>query len=210
MTILRQLLVKIRSWYYSDERRKVIQKLIAVLAIATIAGFALDLFTPFSGLWTVGRSLILIPIATTAFMLGYMLTLGMNDRQKEKDPRWLPMRQRYSPRRRVQIAIVGGAVLLVMVYALAPIPGYTLIASLIVSVGIALISFTRRTLKETRQADLGLPDSRDADYNRVVDQAKARREAKMNEKSTSKKVRRERILRGRKAAESLERELEGD
>lgn len=210
MTLLRQLLVKLRSWYYSDERRTILRKLFIIFGVATIAGFALDFLTPFTGLWTVARSAVLIPIAATVFMLSYMAALGMNDRQKEKDPRWLPMRQRYSPRRRLQVAVVGGAVLLVLVYALSQAPGYTFIASLIVAAGFGLISFTRQTLKEIRQSDLGIPDSRDADYNRIVDQAKARREAKLSEKSVSKKVRRERIIRGKKAAESLERDLEAD
>lgn len=210
MTLLRQLLVKLRSWYYSDERRKVIQTLLIVFAIATLAGFALDIFTPFTGVWVFARSAVLIPIASTVFMLGYMLSLGMKDRRKVTDPDWVPLRERYSPRRRLQVGIICGAVLLVVVYSLSQMPGYTLLASLIVSAALALVTFNRRTLRETRQADLGIPDSRDANYNRVVDQARKRREQKTQMKSNTKSVRRERLLRGRKAAESLEKELEGD
>lgn len=209
MTLLRQLLVKLRSWYYSDERRKVIQTLLLVFVGATLAGFALDIFAPFTGLWNVARSAVLLPIAMTAFMLFYMIALWAKDRRKVTDPDWVPLRERYSPRRRLQVGIVCGAVLLVVVYSLSHMPGYTLIASLVVTAALGLVTFNRRTLKETRQSDLGIPDSRDANYNRVVDQARKRREEKAQTKSNTRDVRRERLLRGRKAAESLEAELEG-
>lgn len=210
MTLLRHLLVKLRSWYYSDDRAKVLRILLIVFGASTLVGFALDIFIPFNGLWNIARSATLIPLAASAFMLGYMASLFFKDRRKASDPRWIPLRQRYSPRRRLQVAIVLGAVLAVGVYALAPVPGYTLLASLIMAAAVGLATFARKTHKETQRDDLGIPDSRDAAYYRTVEDARRKREERVRSKENARKIRKERVLRGRKAAEALEREIEDE
>lgn len=207
MTLLRQYLVKVRSWYYKGDLKKILRTLLIILVGATAVGLALDFLAPFTGLWNVARSVILLPTAFSAFTLGYMFALWNGNRMKANDRNWVPLRERYSPRRRLQFVVIGGAVLVVGVYALAAKPGYTLIASLIVAAAAGLAAFARKTLKETNRTELGLPDARDANYHRVVEQAQAKRNEKQRERERNKKVRRERILRGGKAADDLEKEL---
>lgn len=206
MNFLRQFLVNIRSWYYNDTKRA-LTILFVILGVSTAAGILLDYLFDYAGWWNVLRSLMLIPTAGALFVLGYMLALYLGQWQTRRDPDWVPFRARFSPKRRTQIAVILGAVLLVVVYALGAQPGYTFLSSAVIASLIGVLTFVRRTEKEINRIQLGIPDPRDYDYDEAVRKRQAARDEKLKARENARKVKRERALKGRKAADALEEEL---
>lgn len=206
MNFLRQFLVNIRSWYYNDTKRA-LAVLFVILGVSSVAGFLLDWLVEFGGIWTIFRSLLLLPTAGSLFALGYMLALHLGRRKEKLDPDWVPIRARFSPKRRTQIAVIVGAVLLVVIYALAAQPGYTFLSSAVIASLVGVLAFVRRTEKEINRLQLGIPDPRDYDYDEAVRKRQAARDEKLQARENARKVKRERTLKGRKAADDLEQEL---
>lgn len=206
MNFLRQFLVNIRSWYSNDLKRA-LTILFSVLGASAVAGLLLDWLVDFAGWWNALRSLILLPTAGSLFVLGYMLALYLGQRKTKSDPDWVPIRARFSPKRRTQISVIVGAVLLVVIYALGAQPGYTFLSSAVIASLVGVLAFVRRTEKEINRLQLGIPDPRDYDYDEAVRKRQAARDEKLQARENVRKIKRERALKGRKAADELEQEL---
>src|SRR5699024_1252497 len=205
--LLRRGLVTIRKWYNKDFKYAL--KVALLVLFASIAvGLAADFFLPFNGWWNALRSVILLPTAAAGFVVSYLLSLKMHYNQMTNDPDWVPYRARFSPLWRRRIALIIGAILLVLIYALGFQPGYTALASSIVVVGLSLIAFVRRTQKEILREELTVPDPRDTRFNNRVKEVTKEREAAAEERRKKAKLRRERIVRGKKYADKMEEEFD--
>ena len=191
MLLIRRLLSRIRSGYSNDPRRWFTASASAAGLLA-LGAIAMDSFAPFGGVYNLIRSLILAPTAVAFFVLAYGVSLRMHEARVEADAGWTPFRARYSPSWRRRIAIILGAVLVVVAQASYESPTYTLTASLIGAVVLALLAFVRTSSIEASREELGIPDARDLAYN-----AEARERARMREQArASKREKRTKFIRG--------------
>lgn len=165
----------------------------SVLLVSLIAGVLVDIFVPFGAWWNLIRTCILVPLATAIFAVGYAISLNLH-RMRSTDPTWKPYRTRFSPLWRMRISAIVGTIAFVLIYAAGESPVFTLFSSLMLAVGLTLVSFMRKTAQEQKRENLGIPDARDVSYDselrRLQTQRKAvmnQRAAKRNQKSESKK-----------------------
>lgn len=193
--MLRKFLVEIRKRLNADTK-KFFVFLGSGVVLLTVIAVLMDIFLPFNGLYNVLRALLLIPLALGLFSLFYAVSILAHRYKVANDPHWVPYRLRFSPLWRRRIAIVIGALLLVVMYGNTNHAGYTFTSSLIAVAVIALLAFMRTTRDEMMREELEIPDSRDINYKkRLADrqeqrrieeaEAKAKAEAKKNKKSTA-------------------------
>lgn len=185
MIFFRKFLVRIRKEYNTQRRRLFILSGISTVVFILI-GCVLDWILPFSGLFNVVRSIVLIPTAISMFVLMYSISLVFHYAREAANKDWVPYRLRFSPTWRRRISAVVGAVMIVLVYANGFRIGYTAVSSLFVAVALALLTFMRTTNDENTREKLNLPDSRDLKYQqhmeKLADQRAAREERKRREK----------------------------
>ena len=165
----------------------------AVFLILAIGSLFIDYFLAFDGIFMILRALLLIPISASLFIIGYSISYRMHKNKVDSDPDWVSFRERFSPAWRQRIAIILGAVLIVIAYASQQRVGYTLIASTLIAIALGLIAFIRKTTKEKKRAELGIPDTRDIEYKKLVtEMEKEQAEIKKAEKieKSRKKYRR--------------------
>lgn len=184
--MLRKALIRILSEYNTNLRR-----LIMLCAIVGGAGMViavlLDSFTPFTGIWNVARSVVLIPLAVSLFVSGYTLGLYLHKQKISEDADWVPYRLRFSLTWRRRIAMIVAAILFVFMYATGFSPVYTTMASIFVACGIATLAFIRATREESVREELSIPDARDLRYNNFREKAEKDRAAEKLAKKEEKK-----------------------
>lgn len=174
--LFRKSLIRIRAEYNRNPRRLFAYSWGATL-VCVLLTLAADLFIPFGGAWNVIRTVILVPSCVSFFVAAYALSLFFHYSRKRSDPNWVPFRSRLSPMWRRRVAMVIGAIMLVLVYANGFRVGYTLISSITVSMVIALFAFIRTTREEANREEFNIPDARDTTYQRRAQEAEAAREA---------------------------------
>ena len=186
MDILRKFLIRLRKEYYADVRKFYIRfgGVAAVLAIVTLLA---DWLLPFGGWGTLVRSFLLVPTAVAIFSTAYGLSLYLHEAQLRANEDWRPYRARFSPRWRLQISAVVGALLFVFAYASTRGVGYTLTSSIIGAVIVALFAFVRTTREESKRVKLGIPDARDVAYDARRRQYERDLQAKKDAKERKKK-----------------------
>lgn len=204
--IFRRALVQFRKWANEDFKKNLL-KFGSLFLVAVAAGILVDIFLPFGAWWNVLRSAILAPTALFGFISFYMIAVILSQRQVAGNPNWVTYRARWSPTWRRRIGIILGAVLFVMVYAVGFQPGYTLISSFIVMSFAAIFAFVRMTQKEIDRAELGAPDPRDHIARKAVSERQAALAAKQQQRTREAKLKRTRLVKGRRAAEELEEEF---
>lgn len=163
MLEFRRLLLRLRKQYLFN-RAKFLPLVIASVVVTAAISVAVDILLPWGSWFMVLRTIILVPTAIAIFTLGYCGTLAYHF-YRSRDQSWTSIRGRYSPTWRQRISMVIGAILLVLIYAIAMKPGYTLMSSIIVAIVIGLFVFMRKTSNEMNREDLGIPDARDAALN---------------------------------------------
>lgn len=180
MLLLRRFLIWIRLQYTKDPRAFLI-KFGAITAALFVIDVLVDSLVPFGGpygVYMLLRSLLLIPTILSVFTLGYALSIFGHRTQMENNPRWVAYRARYSPMWRRRIAIIGAAVLLVLVVGSNQGPVYTVSSSLIGAAALALVSFIRMTKEEVEREEFGVPDPRDLAWKTRTKYAEAKRATK--------------------------------
>lgn len=191
--LFRKFLVRIRKEFNTNKGR-LYGYSSGVLCAFIAFGIAADGLLPFSGLWNVLRTIILVPTAVSAFVFGYAISLELHFRRIANDPDWKPFRMRFSPTWRRRISAIIAAFAIVFVYANGYRIGYTLVSSLFVSVIIGIFAFLRTTRDEARREEFNIPDTRDTNYethrrklaaDRV--EAQRRREAEKKNRKTKNK-----------------------
>lgn len=190
MIILRKLLVRLRAEYNDNPRRLYTILGAAFLALALFT-LLVDGLLPPQGYANLVRSVLLVPTAVATFSLVYSISIFFHLRRMEGEEGWLPYRARFSPAWRRRIALIGGAILLVLTQAVGPGLGYTLASSFVGAGVIALLAFVRTAKQESSREALGIPDSRDVLYDaqkRQIERDFALRQAQ-KKKSRSDKLR---------------------
>lgn len=165
----RKALIWIKKQNNTDQKRFLLITG-AIFITSLILSLVVDYFTPFYGLWMFIRSIILIPLSLTIFTLSYSLSLYLHKRMIENNPEWVSFRARFSPTWRNRISIIIGAFLLLIIYVSQEKVGYTLVSSTIIAVVIALFAFMRKTKDEKIRSELGVPDERDIEYKKLVEE----------------------------------------
>lgn len=180
----RKYLVEIRGRWKTDAKKLYIQCLIG-FAVTAIIAFTLDVLTPFESYWMIIRSLLLIPLAFFAFSAFYALAVDVGNRKLLNDSKWIPYRARWSPKWRRNLSFILGAFIIVLVYSLAPFPGYTILSSFVVTSVVAMVAFCRMTRNESKRSDLGIPDPRDTHFEKRLEEQRKERERKRKEQYDS-------------------------
>lgn len=191
MLLLRRALVRLRDEFDSDSRRLYLLTGLAALGFALIT-LLVDWLLPFGGLFNLLRSLLLVPTAVSIFSFAYGVSLYFHLQRLENDEEWIPYRARFSPAWRRRIAVIVGAVLIVLAQGGGPGVGYTLTAAIIGAVVIAVLAFIRTSKQEASREELGIPDSRDVIY----DAQKRRIERDRAIRQAARKKSREDLVRG--------------
>lgn len=187
--MLRNLLIRVRK-EYNTRLRWLLQLALGVLLLSALAGFALDFFTPFTGWWNLLRSFVLIPLAASVWVLGYCLTIYLHRRQTALDPTWVPFRFRFSQKWRRNISLILGALIFVLIYGTGFSKAYTFISSCFVALIFSLFVFMRATRDERTREKLGVPDTRDLQYDSYKKRLQEARLKAQEEKDAKKKAKR--------------------
>jgi len=177
----RKALIWIQDQYDENKKQLFLYSGIAFVLAAGL-GFLADFLLPWAQWAIFVRAIIALPSAALAFILGYASTLfyvGYKKRTKSGYETW---RTKLSPTMRQRASAVIGAVLFVLMFAVAMRPGYTLASSLIVASAVGLFAFMRKTSNELIRERVGLPDARDASLD-----AHIRTRAKRAVKNLNKK-----------------------
>lgn len=185
---MRKGLIRIRR-EYNTNRKNLFILFGGIFTVSLILSLVLDIFCSFTSVWNFIRSLILIPLSVSIFVLGYSASLYLHNNRMMEDPEWVPYRSRYSPKWRRYISMIIGSFLLVFMYANGYHVGYTLTASLFVAIIIALFAFMRLTRNEMLLEELEIPDARDIRYNKHKETLeKQRKLEEANKQSRIQKV----------------------
>lgn len=191
--MLRSALIYLRR-QYNTNLKQLLQVAGGVLVVCLISGVLLDIFLPFSRWWNVLRMVVLIPETMSIFALFYALGLYLHYKRENEQSDWVPYRLRFSLSVRRQMAMVGGALILVFIYATSFGPGYTFMSSLLLSLVIGLIAFVRPTKEEQTREEYNLPDARDMRYKREKEARLAARQAADEEKRMRRRDRLQKVL----------------
>lgn len=186
----RKFLVRIQKEYHQNPRRLYLYSSIIVFGLVVIS-VLIDSFVPFGGWFTIIRSVLLVPLSISIFILGYSVAIFLHYSQMNQNPNWQAYRLRMSVRWRRRLAIVIGALLLVLVYGAGYSIFYTVFSSVFVACIIALCAFIRTTREERNLEEFNLPDSRDIKQDALI---KKRQEARLKAE-TEKRERRKNNMR---------------
>lgn len=191
MVFLRKGLIWLRKWYKEDLKKLLFMVLAGVILAAAVS-FAVDILLPFEGIYNVIRSLILIPTSAALFALMYVISLFFHYQQSADDKKWIPIRARFSPSWRRRLALIVGAILIVIMQAIDQKIGYTLSSSALGATVIGLFAFIRTSKEEQSREDLGIPDTRDVIYG--IRKKEMEKEVEKNQlsKKNKKKSRKDR------------------
>lgn len=204
----REALVVIRRWHSQDAVTK-IQEFSTITLVLIASAVAIDLLTPFNNFWMVGRTLIMIPLALSLYVLCYMASLYLHDRRMLEED-WVPIRARFSLTWRRRFGLIAAAFIVVCIMSNGFDFLYTTISAIILTAGISIIAFIRSTKREALQEELGLPDSRDYDYHEKMKQVETEQRQRRRDAKNEKKIKRMKMLKGKSAAEELREDLENE
>lgn len=158
-------LVMLRKQYNTNFKQFFTVTGISLVVFIVIAAL-IDIFTPFTQLFMVLRSLMLIPGSLLFFSLLYNVSIFLSNVMKARDPQWIPFRFRLSYAWRVRIAIVAAVFLIVLIYGGEFDAAYTARSALYASLFLSLLAFIRMTSKEADLRKYGIPDPRDIENKR--------------------------------------------
>jgi len=145
---------------------------------------------PLEGNWwfTLLRSVLLMLLSVSMFVFGYGVSLLLHYSQMRTKDNWVPFRARVSPTWRRRIALLVGAVLLVLIYAAGGSIGYTLMSSISLAIGIALLAFIRLSKDESEREKFEIPDDRDTSYHKRLAKLREERAVRANAKGVKKRT----------------------
>lgn len=186
MNFFIRYLVRIRKEYNKRAKRLYLVSGGAAL-LFSLASFGIDFVLPYEGWGNIVRSVFLVPVSLALYTFLYAVSLFFHYAKQAGDPDWQPYRMRWSPSWRLRMSAVIIALMFVLVYANGFRPGYTFTSSLFVVVVITCIAFCRRTRDEIIRDNLGIPDTRDIEYNARLKESKRAREKKRAQKAKNKK-----------------------
>lgn len=183
-------IVQIRKWHRDNKKKLYATSGLSVFAFVIIA-FSLDAFVPFGAWWNILRTLAMVPLGLSMFILVYGLSLDrhlklmLNSGGENKV--WVPFRNRFSPASRIRISAIIVALGAVIVFAATNTLSFTFSSSVLFALILACLAFVRKTRDEKERAELGVPDGRDLLRRSLVKEAQEEREIK----ELAKRIRKE-------------------
>lgn len=189
LDIPRKGLIYLRKQYNTNLVKAALVIVSAVLATVCL-GLVADAFLPLSSFmnWAiVVKTFIAVPTAVSIFSLAYMVSLFFHNSKVNSDPSWVPYRSRYSPKQRLYLVGIVGALAFVFNYGWRT---STLAASLVIAVLIACLVFLRLDRTEQQNFDTGVVDIRDIEAQKRIKENQKARARKARDKERRKRERR--------------------
>lgn len=189
LDIPRKGLIYLRKQYNTNLVKAALVIVSAVLATVCL-GLVADAFLPLSSFmnWAiVVKTFIAVPTAVSIFSLAYMVSLFFHNSKVNSDPSWVPYRSRYSPKQRLYLVGIVGALAFVFNYGWRT---STLAASLVIAVLIACLVFLRLDRTEQQNFDTGVVDIRDIEAQKRIRENQKARARKARDKERKKRERR--------------------
>lgn len=191
LDIPRKGLIYLRKQYNTNLVKAALVIVVAVLVTVCLGLFA-DAFLPLSSFmnWAiVVKTFVAVPTAVSIFSLAYMVSLFFHNSKVNSDPSWVPYRSRYSPKQRLYLVGIVGALAFVFNYGWRT---STLAASLVIAVLIACLAFLRLDRDEQRNFDTGVVDIRDIEAQKRIRENQKARARKARDKERKKRERKQR------------------
>lgn len=188
MNIPRKGLIYLRK-QYNTNLLKAVAVIVAAILITVCLGLVADAFLPhesFMNWAVVVKTVVAVPTSVSIFSLAYMVSLFFHNSKVNSDPSWVPYRSRYSPKQRLYLVAVVGALAFVFNYGWGT---NTLAASLVLAVGIACLAFLRLDTTEQRNFDTGVVDIRDIEAQKRIKENQRARAKKARDKERKKRER---------------------
>lgn len=189
LDIPRKGLIYLRK-QYNTNLLKAVAVIVTVVLITVCLGMIADAFLPLSSFmnWAiVVKTFIAVPTAVSIFSLAYMVSLFFHNSKVNSDPLWVPYRSRYSPKQRLYLVGIVGALAFVFNYGWRT---STIAASLVLAVVIACLAFLRFDRDEQRNFDTGVTDIRDIEVQKKIKENQRLRARKARDKERKKRERR--------------------
>ena len=189
LDIPRKGLIYLRKQYNTNLLKAALVIVFAVL-VTVCLGLVADAFLPLSSFmnWAiVVKTFIAVPAAVSIFSLAYMVSLFFHNSKVNSDPSWVPYRSRYSPKQRLYLVGIVGALAFVFNYGWRT---STLAASIVIAVIIACLAFLRLDRTEQQNFDTGVVDIRDIEAQKRIKENQKARARKARDKERKKRERR--------------------
>lgn len=190
LDIPRKGLIYLRKQYNTNLVKAALVIVSAVL-VTVCLGLVADAFLPLSSFmnWAiVVKTFIAVPTSISIFSLGYIVSLFLHNSKVNSDPLWVPYRSRYSPKQRLYLVGIIGALAFVFNYGWRT---STLAASLVLAVAIACLAFLRLDRNEQRNFDTGVTDIRDIEAQKKIKENQRLRARKARDKERRKRERKQ-------------------
>lgn len=162
-TELRKFLIWINTIDNKDSKR-FISYCLSIILGATVLGLLIDIFLTPNNIVNLIKAIIVLVNGTTIFSLIYSQA-GSNFNEDRETFRAL-----YSYRQRINIAIIAtfviGLLFSLLISNTSPI--YCLVSSILVAIGIMLLTFVRPTKEEYIRSAYGIKDGRDAQHSEEI------------------------------------------
>lgn len=189
LDIPRKGLIYLRK-QYNTNLVKAALVIVAAVLVTVCLGLVADAFLPLSSFmnWAiVVKTFVAVPTAVSIFSLAYMVSLFFHNSKVNSDPSWVPYRSRYSPKQRLYLVGIVGALAFVFNYGWRT---STLAASLVIAVLIACLAFLRLDRTEQQNFDTGVVDIRDIEAQKRIRENQKARARKARDKERKKRERR--------------------
>ena len=189
LDIPRKGLIYLRK-QYNTNLVKAALVIVSAVQVTVCLGLVADAFLPISSFmnWAiVVKTFIAVPTAVSIFSLAYMVSLFFHNSKVNSDPSWVPYRSRYSPKQRLYLVGIVGALAFVFNYGWRT---STLAASLVIAVLIACLVFLRLDRTEQQNFDTGVVDIRDIEAQKRIRENQKARARKARDKERKKRERR--------------------
>lgn len=186
MKTFRNFLIWIKRQYNTKPLRLFVAGLVLIAVFTTVA-FLVDIYVPFGGWWTLIRTGVMVLQAPAIFVVSYAFSIFMHMLLTSQGKGWKPLRSRWSPTWRKRIAIIVAAAGFLLVYATTNQIGTTTTSAIYAALAIGLVAFIRTTSEEQQLADMGIPDYRDIEQGKRIEQIREVRKHKIKDKKKAKK-----------------------
>ena len=202
---------------YNQKNSRAYRIILGVLAVSTVVGVLLDVFTPFQHVFLVLRCFAALGVGVPVFILGYSGTLWLHyKRVASADPAtpWVPLRLRpvFSYRNRMSLFIIVAAIC--VVYATGVMNkdwSYSFMFGVVFAIIYGMFTFTRKTADEAARTQLGVAaNPEEYDVIAKTREAVQKRHKQQKLKKQQKQVARVRRTRGKAKAEELQARFDAE
>lgn len=189
--MFRTLLLNIRKLgaQLNDKQKLAITFLVIVL---WGIGITMDILLPYNLFINSIRAGICLISGILTFALLYLLAIWLGERNQAKNPEYLTIRQRFTYRARINMAIVFWTALVIsLLMSSHPSTLYTFLNSWIIVAAFSILTFTRASRDEFLRMKYGAADERDVDMDERVSEVIQKRREKAEEKRAKKQRKKE-------------------